>query len=320
MIPLDAVNSSIPCACSASPRTICRAGPWQMSTCCDAPKRGRQRRRWRRARCSFRRLWPEPQSRRARQNPAPKRQRHRRQRHGRHRDGQIGRSRGLRASENSQRRRRRSRRSRKSCGWPASRGLRPTTRDRWPGSPPRGVCWWPTARRRTLPEAVAALRSQHRDFEPVATVFEDFERKTYEGWTITGDAFGKGPSHGTEAGQQPVTGFAGRGLVNTFIGGDGPQGTATSKKFTIERRYIGFLIGGGNLSRQDCMNLLVGGKHRPHGDGQNARSPRAGELGCQRVQRQGSGDRNRRPQLGSAGDISTSIRSFSPTSRPSRCW
>jgi uncharacterized protein (DUF608 family) len=109
-------------------------------------------------------------------------------------------------------------------------------------------------------EAVAALRSQHRDFESVATVFEDFEKKTYEGWTITGTAFGKGPSHGTEAGQQPVTGFAGRGLVNTFGGGDGPQGTATSKKFTIERRYIGFLMGGGNHPGKTCMNLLVGGK------------------------------------------------------------
>ncbi len=75
--------------------------------------------------------------------------------------------------------------------------------------------------------------------------------KTYEGWTITGTAFGKGPSHGTEASQQPVTGFAGQGLVNTFQGGDGPQGTATSKPFTIERRYIGFLIGGGNHPRPD---------------------------------------------------------------------
>ena len=46
-------------------------------------------------------------------------------------------------------------------------------------------------------------------------------------------------------GQQPVTGFVGHGLVNTFTGGDAPQGTATSKKFRIERRYIGFLIGGG---------------------------------------------------------------------------
>ena len=77
---------------------------------------------------------------------------------------------------------------------------------------------------------------------------------------MTGDAFGKRPSRGTEAGQQPVSGFAGRGLVNTFIAGDGPQGTATSKPFRIERRYIGFLIGGGIHAGQTCINLRVDGK------------------------------------------------------------
>ena len=109
-------------------------------------------------------------------------------------------------------------------------------------------------------DTVATLRSKHRDFAVIAEVFEDFEKKTYEGWTITGTAFGKGPSHGTEPGQQPVSGFAGRGLVNTFIGSDEPQGTATSKPFTIKRRYIGFLIGGGGHTGQTCINLRVGGK------------------------------------------------------------
>lgn len=109
-------------------------------------------------------------------------------------------------------------------------------------------------------QAVAVLASKTRDFATVATVFEDFEAQTYKGWTITGTAFGKGPSHGTEAGQQPVSGFAGRGLVNTFQGGDNPQGTATSKPFTIERRYIGFLIGGGSHAGKTCINLRVDGK------------------------------------------------------------
>jgi tRNA-specific 2-thiouridylase len=109
-------------------------------------------------------------------------------------------------------------------------------------------------------EALAILRAEERDFAKVATVFEDFERETYEGWTITGTAFGKGPSHGTEANQQQVSGFVGRGLVNTFQGGDGAQGTATSKAFTIQRRYIGFLIGGGSHPGQTCINLLVDGK------------------------------------------------------------
>ena len=130
-----------------------------------------------------------------------------------------------------------------------------------------------------LLRAIAALRPTTRDFAAVATVFEDFERKTYEGWTITGDAFGKGPSHGTEAGQQPVSGFAGHGLVNTFQGGDGPQGTATSKPFRIQRRYIGFLIGGGNTPGKTCINLRVDGKVVRTATGKDREEPGARQLG-----------------------------------------
>ena len=133
-------------------------------------------------------------------------------------------------------------------------------------------------------------------------------------------AFGKGPSHGTEAGQQPVTGFAGHGLVNTFIGGDGPQGTATSKKFTIERRYIGFLIGGGNQPGKTCINLLVAENNRPHGDRQRIAKPSSRPVGTSAS----SKARRRRSKLSTtarkAGGISTSTRSSFPTSRPSRCW
>lgn len=109
-------------------------------------------------------------------------------------------------------------------------------------------------------EAVAKLRENTKDLASLATLFEDFEKKSYEGWTLTGEAFGKQPSRGTEAGQQPVSGFAGRGLVNTFIAGDGPQGMATSKPFRIERRYIGFLVGGGAHTGKTCINLKVDGQ------------------------------------------------------------
>jgi fructan beta-fructosidase len=57
-----------------------------------------------------------------------------------------------------------------------------------------------------------------------------------------------------------VTGFQGKGLVNTFLEGDGPTGTLTSPEFTIERDCIKFLIGGGGFKGKTCMNLLVGGK------------------------------------------------------------
>lgn len=104
---------------------------------------------------------------------------------------------------------------------------------------------------------LAQFRSAAGDFTSVATVFEDFEKDTYEGWTVNGAAFGGGPSRGTEANQQRVSGFSGKRLINTFLGGDATQGTATSRPFTIERRYIGFLIGGGNHPKETCINLLV---------------------------------------------------------------
>ncbi len=106
-------------------------------------------------------------------------------------------------------------------------------------------------------ETLEKFRAAARDFSSVATVFEDFENG-YGGWKLTGTAFGASPSKGTEPSQQVVTGFNGRALVNTYQGGDGPQGTATSRAFKIERRYIGFLIGGGSHRNQTCVNLRVG--------------------------------------------------------------
>lgn len=90
----------------------------------------------------------------------------------------------------------------------------------------------------------------------------DFEWETWEGsgWTVTGEAFGPGPAEGTLPGQMKVTGYLGKRLVNSFYGGDGPVGTLTSPEFTIERKYLNFLIGGGGFEGETCMNLLVDGQ------------------------------------------------------------
>ena len=88
----------------------------------------------------------------------------------------------------------------------------------------------------------------------------DFEGATYGGWKTEGKAFGTGPAKGTFPGQMEVTGFEGKGLVNTFLEGDGPTGTLTSPEFAIERNFIKFLIGGGGYPGKTCMNLLIGGK------------------------------------------------------------
>jgi fructan beta-fructosidase len=88
----------------------------------------------------------------------------------------------------------------------------------------------------------------------------DFEGETYGDWKTTGTAFGTGPARGTLPGQMPVSGYLGKGLVNSFNGGDKSTGTLTSPPFKIERRYINFLIGGGKYPGKTCVNLLVDDK------------------------------------------------------------
>ncbi len=88
----------------------------------------------------------------------------------------------------------------------------------------------------------------------------DFEAGTYEGWTITGEAFGDEPASGTLTNQEAVSGFRGSRLVNTFQGGDASVGTATSAEITIQRSYIAFLIGGGPHNETVGIELLVDGK------------------------------------------------------------
>jgi levanase len=101
-------------------------------------------------------------------------------------------------------------------------------------------------------------------------VFADFEGSTYGAWTTTGDAFGTGPAQGALGDQQPVSGYEGHGLVNTFLapaaggGGDASTGTLTSPSFTVGKPYINFLIGGGrhpmSLPNPTAVNLVVDGK------------------------------------------------------------
>ena len=91
------------------------------------------------------------------------------------------------------------------------------------------------------------------------TVFADFEGGDYGAWTVEGAAFGTAPAAGTLPNQQRVSGFQGRGLVNTYLGGDVPQGRLVSPEFTIERPFLSFLIGGGSHAGRTCVNLRVDG-------------------------------------------------------------
>jgi non-lysosomal glucosylceramidase len=97
-------------------------------------------------------------------------------------------------------------------------------------------------------------------------VFDNFEREGWGAWQVEGTAFGNGPSVGTPHPEHMLTGFKGKRLVNSYAaGGDGAVGRLTSAPFKIERRFINFLIGGGNHMRSDGqvdagINLIVDGK------------------------------------------------------------
>ena len=91
-------------------------------------------------------------------------------------------------------------------------------------------------------------------------VIADFEGPDYGAWTARGAAMGTAPARGTLPRQMAVSGFAGKGLVNSFNGGDDATGSLVSPEFRIERPYMTFLIGGGGWEGETCMQLVVAGK------------------------------------------------------------
>lgn len=112
------------------------------------------------------------------------------------------------------------------------------------------------------PEFFKAMRKIRDVFEGKGNleVFDGFEKGSYEGWTAKGEAFGNQPASGSFPGQAPISFFIGKGLANSFCPNNSPQGELVSRPFTVAKRYIGFLIGGGNLPGQVGVNLRVDGK------------------------------------------------------------
>lgn len=100
-------------------------------------------------------------------------------------------------------------------------------------------------------------------------VFDDFERATHEGWTVSGTAFGAGPVSQAQVPEyQGKLGFHGQRGINSHAAApgrdvgarDAHKGALTSRAFVIERHYIHFLLGGGAHAGRTCLNLLVDGK------------------------------------------------------------
>ncbi|MFF0267526.1 GH116 family glycosyl hydrolase [Kribbella sp. NPDC004536] len=99
-------------------------------------------------------------------------------------------------------------------------------------------------------------------------LFEDWEKDTYDGWTVTGDAFGSGPVRPLDvpnlmkrfgdlnvSGTRFVTSYDFRGGTN-----DAAVGSLTSREFTIERRYVAIGLSGGRHPGDTCVNVVVDGQ------------------------------------------------------------
>lgn len=95
---------------------------------------------------------------------------------------------------------------------------------------------------------------------PGGKVLADFEGRNYGNWKAEGNAFGSTPATGALGNQQKVSGYEGKGLVNSFRNGDAATGKLTSPMFTVDADYINLLVGGGKHPEGTAVNLLVNGK------------------------------------------------------------
>ena len=97
-------------------------------------------------------------------------------------------------------------------------------------------------------------------------VFADFESGTYDGWAVTGEAFGRIPQTlETIAPYQGRINGRGKYFVNSHNirpggdvrRGDSLTGTLTSPEFMIDFDAIEFLAGGGPHPGKTCVNLVI---------------------------------------------------------------
>jgi hypothetical protein len=106
------------------------------------------------------------------------------------------------------------------------------------------------------PRAVA----QAATAPPAERVFEDFDRGHYDGWFVTGDAFGNGPSKAGDfrldvARARPQLLRVKPGVAHSGLLSNRLQGVLRSRTFTIDARYIHWLVAG----RSSRVSVVIDG-------------------------------------------------------------
>ncbi len=130
---------------------------------------------------------------------------------------------------------------------------------------------WRRAAPRTLSGNPAAPRFLWRRPVPArppagGRVVFDFESRQHRGWTVQGNAFGRGPVDGPlwdprrRLAQGLIGGAGGRRWLSSFHGGDAARGKLTSPSFPLDRPVMRMRIGGGRDPKLLVVRLRVDGK------------------------------------------------------------
>ena len=101
-------------------------------------------------------------------------------------------------------------------------------------------------------------------------IFDAFESDGFGQWQLTGTAFGLAPTSSKPPGMngEPVN-FANSYYVSSAHGGDVAQGKLQSQRTKIEKKFLSFLICGGNHKGKTAVQLLVNYKPVMEATGQN---------------------------------------------------
>ena len=94
-------------------------------------------------------------------------------------------------------------------------------------------------------------RFNWEDKLPGGILIEDFENENYINWTVIGDAFGSSSTSSVAFGN------LGRKFSNSSTLGNWAQGKLVSPDFTISKKYLSFLIGGGYHPGKAYIKLVV---------------------------------------------------------------
>ncbi|WP_406697046.1 PSD1 and planctomycete cytochrome C domain-containing protein [Singulisphaera sp. Ch08] len=107
----------------------------------------------------------------------------------------------------------------------------------------------------TLPAATASVRE-----EGASLLFENFNASDYEGWFVSGDAFGSRPSQNGDLllswqGETPFASSVAPGQAHSGLVSNRLEGVLRSRTFSLEKRYIHCLASG----RRGRLNVVIDG-------------------------------------------------------------